>query len=197
VTGSPATTIHPIVTTRVPSTLHTARLLMRSWDPADAPALLPLLTANIERLGGWIPAQVAEPVPLPALAERLAGFAADFGADRSYRYALLTSDGARLLGEADLFPRAAGGRVPLGDADRAEIGYWLDAAATGRGLATEATRALLGVAETLGVMRHAEIHCDVANTSSAAIPRRLGFELATVAEGTQVWRKALADRRDP
>lgn len=128
----------------IPATLRTARMLLRPWDAADAPALQPVLAANVGHLSPWIPAHVATPAPLPALAERLAGFAADFAAGRAYRYALLTPDGAQLLGEADLFPRAAVGRVPLSAADHVELGYWLDAAATGRGLATEATRALLG-----------------------------------------------------
>lgn len=183
---------HSATDSRIPAAIRTARLLMRPWDKADAPALLPLLVANVEQLAGWIPPQVAAPVPLPALAERLAGFAADFSAGRSYRYALLTADGARLLGEADLFPRAEQGRVTLADADRAEIGYWLDAGATGKGFATEAAQALIDVAATISSMGCVEIHCDVANAASAAVPQRLGFALASVHEGTQVWRRSLA-----
>ncbi|HET7553990.1 MAG TPA: GNAT family N-acetyltransferase [Gemmatimonadaceae bacterium] len=177
---------------RIPTTVHTPRLLLRPWSPADAEMLHPLLVANVAHLGPWIPAHVFTPVPLRELAERLAGFAEDFAADRSYRYALLTSDGTRLCGEADLFPRAAVGRVALQAADRVELGYWLDAAATGRGLATEATSALLAVAATLPWMTHAEIRCDVANEPSAAVPRRLGFHLSEVEGSTQVWRKLLA-----
>ncbi len=176
----------------IPATLRTARMLLRPWDAADAPALQPVLAANVGHLGPWIPAHVATPAPLPALAERLAGFAADFAAGRAYRYALLTPDGAQLLGEADLFPRAAVGRVPLSAADHVELGYWLDAAATGRGLATEATRALLGAAATVPGMGHAEIRCDVGNGRSAAVPQRLGFQLAGVEAELQIWRKSLA-----
>lgn len=179
----------------VPTTLRTARLLLRPWAAADAAALQPVLEANVAHLGPWIPAHVATPAPLPELAERLAGFAADFAAGRAYRYALLAPDGSRVLGEADLFPRAAGGRVPLPAADRAELGYWLDAAATGQGLATEAARALLDVAATLPGLTHAEIRCGVDNGPSAAVPRRLGFHLAGVEEEAQVWRKPLASTR--
>ena len=177
--------------TLIPATLRTARMLLRSWDATDAPALAPILAANVEHLGPWIPAHVATPAPLPALAERLAGFAADFDAGRAYRYALLTPDGSRVLGEADLFPRAATGRVPLPEADHVELGYWLDAAVTGRGLATEATRALLEVAEALPGMSHVEIRCDRENAASGAVPQRLGFHLATVEAKLQIWRKLL------
>jgi RimJ/RimL family protein N-acetyltransferase len=175
----------------IPVTLRTARMLLRPWDAADAPALKPVLAANVAHLGPWIPAHVATPLPLQALAERLAGFAADFAAGRAYRYALLTPDGSRVLGEADLFPRAATGRVPLAAADHVELGYWLEAAATGQGLATEATRALLHVAATVPRMSHVEIRCDVNNGPSAAVPQRLGFQLARVETGLQIWRKLL------
>jgi RimJ/RimL family protein N-acetyltransferase len=125
------------------------------------------------------------------LAERLAGFADEFGAGHAFRYALLTLDESRVLGEADLFPRDARGRVPLGAADRAELGYWLDAAVTGRGLATEATRALLDVAAAIPGMSHVEIRCDWRNAPSAALPQRLGFHLASVEDEMQIWRKPL------
>lgn len=177
----------------IPHTVRTARLLLRPWRAADAVALAPVLEANVAHLGPWIPAHVATPLAPEGLAERLVGFAADFAADRAYRYAVLTADGTQVLGEADLFPRAAAtGRVALSDADHVELGYWLDAAVTGRGLATEATRALLDVAATLPGMTHVEIRCDGANAPSAAIPRRLGFTLAAVEDGNlQVWRKPL------
>jgi RimJ/RimL family protein N-acetyltransferase len=162
----------------IPTSLRTARLLLRAWTAADAPALLPILEANRAHLGPWIPAHVSAPVPLSTLAARLAAFADDFAAGRGFRYALLTPDGMRLLGEADLFPRSAAGRVPLSDADRVEIGYWLDAAVTGQGLATGAARALLDVAATLPGITHAEIRCEAANAPSAAVPRRIGFTLA-------------------
>ena len=97
-------------------------------------------------------------------------------------------DDLRLIGEVDLFPRAETGRVPLSEGDRVELGYWLDASATGQGLITEAARALLDVARELPQVLHAEIHCDAANERSAAVPQRLGFHLATVEHSLQVWR---------
>lgn len=176
----------------VPTTLRTARLLLRAWEAGDAPLLLPVLHANVDHLAPWIPARVSTPVPMPELAARLAGFADDFTAGRAWRYALLTPDGARVLGEVDLFPRAATGRVPYAEADHVEIGYWLDSAATGQGLAVEAAGAMLTLAATLPGLTHAEIRCDVANAASAAVPKRLGFHLATVEAAQQVWRGPLS-----
>lgn len=175
----------------VPATLRTTRLLLQPWTPADAPALHPILVANQALLGAWIPADVSRAVPLPELVIRLAGFATDFAAARAYRYALRTAADMSLCGEVALFPRAATGRVPLWAADHVELGYWLDAAVTGRGLATEAAGALLEVAATLPGMTHAEIRCDAANTPSAAVPQRLGFHLAAIDGDLQVWRLSL------
>lgn len=182
---------HQRLTVPVPVALHTARMLMRPWSPADAPALAPILAANVAHLGPWIPAHVATPLPLPALAERLAGFAADFAGGRAFRYALLTPDESQLLGEADFFPRTATGRVPLGAGDCVELGYWLDSAVTGRGLATEATRALIDVAATVPGTSHVEIRCDRENGPSAALPQRLGFHLGSMDGELMIWRKAL------
>ena len=176
----------------VPTTLRTARLHLRPWAATDAARLQPILEANLAHLGPWIPAHVATPLPVPELAGRLAGFADDFTAGRAYRFALLTPDGTKVLGEVDLFPRGATGRVCLADANRVELGYWLDAAVTGQGLATEAAGALVAIAATLPGMTHVEIRCDAANAASAAVPRRLGFHLSAVEAGLQVWRFELA-----
>lgn len=171
---------------QVPSTIWTERLVLRPWTGDDAQALQPLLEANRNHLGPWIPPRVAAPAPLPVLATRLAGFGDDFVSGRGFRFAIVTLDDGRLVGEADMFPSSAAGRVPLADADRVELGYWLDAAATGRGYATEATRALLDVAMGLPGIGHAEIHCETTNTASAAVPRRLEFVPSTVVTGDSV-----------
>lgn len=159
-----------------PGEIRTERLHLRPWRSTDAARLLPVLEANIAHLSGWIPATVALPAPLPELATRLAGFAADFEAARSWRFGIFSTEG-EVLGEASLFFRSASERVPLASADRLEIGYWLRSDATGRGFATEAARALLSLGAGLGRMRHVEIRCDAGNESSMAVARRLGFRV--------------------
>jgi RimJ/RimL family protein N-acetyltransferase len=175
----------------IPDELRTTRLLLRAWSGSDAPALRPVLIANHEHLRPWIPERVSTPLPLPELAERLNGYAADRAACIAFRFAIRDPSARRVLGEVSLFPRDAASRVALDDADRVEIGYWLAKSATRRGLATEAVEAMLRLASTLPGMDCAEIHCSAENLPSAAVPRRLGFELATQDDGLQVWRKAL------
>jgi RimJ/RimL family protein N-acetyltransferase len=179
----------------VPPEIRSSRFVLRPWRAGDAAELLPVLEANWKHLGPWIPARVATPVPLPELAVRLAGFGAEFDADREWRYGMFAPDGREVLGEVGLYPRAATGRVPYADADRVELGYWLRSDATGQGLITEASRALLVAAAALPHLSHVEIRCDARNAPSAAIPKRLGFTLADEAAALQVWTRRLADFR--
>jgi RimJ/RimL family protein N-acetyltransferase len=173
----------------VAAEIRTPRLLLRPWRATDAVALHPVLAANYDHLAPWIPARIADPATVELLAERLAGFAADFENAREWRYGLFTADDQTVLGEVGLYPRGATGRVPYVAADRVELGYWLRADATGQGFVTEAARAVLDVAATLERLSHVEIRCDARNAPSAAIPRRLGFSLET----TIVQKSARAD----
>lgn len=55
------------------------------------------------------------------------------------------------------------------------IGYWLTAAARGRGVMTTAVRALLDHAFYEWELHRVEVHCAPGNHRSRAIPERLGF----------------------
>src|SRR4051794_6563809 len=83
-------------------------------------------------------------------------------------YGIFATSGA-LLGGTGFHVRGAPGVV--------EIGYWLTADAAGHGLMTRVTAALVDVARRVDGVQQIEIKCDVANTRSAAIARRLGFRL--------------------
>ena len=63
---------------------------------------------------------------------------------------------------------------------KAEIGYWLAREFQGRGLMTDACRAVVKHLLVEMDLNRVEIHCACRNEKSRAIPRRLGFTL----EGT-------------
>lgn len=60
------------------------------------------------------------------------------------------------------------------EGDGADIGYWLSKPATGKGLATRATKLLIKAAWNAGYP-NVQIRHDVRNDKSEAIPKRLGF----------------------
>jgi len=62
-----------------------------------------------------------------------------------------------------------------------EFGYWLGAEFVGRGIITDAARALTTHAFREWKLNRVEIMCGVGNERSSAIPRRLGF----IEEGIQ------------
>lgn len=63
---------------------------------------------------------------------------------------------------------------------KVEIGYWVGESFQRNGIVTDSCRALVTYLFDDRGLNRVEIHCAVSNTKSAAVPRRLGFEL----EGT-------------
>ena len=60
---------------------------------------------------------------------------------------------------------------------RVELGYWIGRAFQGRGIVTDACRAVLDYVFRELRLNRVEIQCATANSKSAAVPRRLGFTL--------------------
>ncbi|HEY4319921.1 MAG TPA: GNAT family protein [Gemmatimonadales bacterium] len=179
-----------------PSEIRTARLLVRAWQPGDAPMLKQVVDANLVHLQRWMPWAMHEPSPPEVVAERVTQFADAFSAGIEWLYGIFAPDGNDLLGGCGLHPRIG----PSG----LEMGYWLAAEQTGKGFATEAAGALTGAALALPGIDHTEIRCDPWNLASAAVPRRLGYRLveqlrhdavtpAGAPRDTMVWRMTRED----
>ena len=64
---------------------------------------------------------------------------------------------------------------------RVELGYWIGSAHQGKGIMTDACRAVIDHLFRELRLHRIEIQCATGNARSAAIPRRLGFSL----EGTR------------
>ena len=89
----------------------------------------------------------------------------------------ITLDGA-LVGSVDLRIEAADGRT-------GEIGYWVAAAARGRGVASTAARLLSDFGfDTLG-LRRIELNAAVGNAASRRVAEKAGFELEGI---RRAWR---------
>jgi RimJ/RimL family protein N-acetyltransferase len=150
-----------------PYLIRTERLAIRCWEPRDAPLLKEALDTSLDHLRPWMPWAAEEPQPLEQKLELLRSFRGRFDLGEDFVYGLFTPDQAEVVGGAGLHTRVGGGAL--------EIGYWLRASRTGRGLAREATAALaLAALRVCGVDR-VEIRVDPGNEASLRIPRALRF----------------------
>jgi RimJ/RimL family protein N-acetyltransferase len=152
----------------------TPRLLLRCWEPRDAPLLKDAIDCSLPELQQWMPWASSEPSPVGSLAERIGKFRRAFQSGQDWTYGVFDPGETMVLGGAGLHRRTEPGRL--------EIGYWIRSSAAGSGLATEAAAALVDVAFRVHHVEAVEIRCDADNARSAAVPRRLGFEhVATLA----------------
>lgn len=147
--------------------VRTPRLLIRCWEPADAPLLQEAIDASLEHLRPWMPWAMNEPTPLQDKLALLRRWRGEFDRDQDYVYGIFNHQEDQVLGGAGLHTRVGPGAR--------EIGYWIRAGRTGQGLATEMAGALTRVAFEVDRVRRVEIHCDPLNLRSAAIPRKLGY----------------------
>lgn len=147
--------------------IETKRLLVRCYNPADAPLLAQSVTENVEHLRPWMPWAHAEPEPIEEKVKRLKRFRGSFDLGENWIYGIFNPENTRLLGGTGLHPRVGERQL--------EIGYWMHKDFINQGLVTECTAALIKVAFELIHVHRLEIHCDPANLASAAIPRKLGF----------------------
>lgn len=156
---------------------------LRPWRTADAPALRHALDASEAHLRAWTPWVIDGRVPGQSLQARLAAHASAFMEGTEWVYGLFGPDDVTVLGGCGLYPRVGPGAL--------EVGYWLAADATGRGLATAAAGALTTLALAASGVGRVEIRCDPRNVASARVPARLGFRVdecaSAAAGGLQVW----------
>ena len=147
--------------------IHTSRLVLRCWQPTDAPLLKAAIDANLEHLRPWMPWAQHEPEDLQRKIERLRRWRGEFDLDQDFAYGMFNRAETQVLGGTGLHTRV--------DAGAREIGYWVHKDRINQGLATEATAALTKVAFLIDRVARLEIHCDPNNIRSAAVPRKLGF----------------------
>lgn len=152
--------------------IRTPRLLLRCWNPADAPLAAKIVQANVDHLLPWLPWANNEPEDLQFKVERMRSWRAKFDRDEDYVYGIFDPEQTQVIGGTGMHKRVGDKAI--------EIGYWIDHEHINQGLATEVSSALVKVAFEILDMRRVEIHCDPRNVRSAAVPRKLGF----IHEGT-------------
>ncbi|UZJ31139.1 GNAT family N-acetyltransferase [Streptomyces endophytica] len=156
-----------------PVTLTTERLVLRPFEPSDAPAV------HAACQDPDIPRWTAVPSPYGLRdAEQYVGTAVPEGwrDDIAYNFAVVSRADGALIGSMGLV-RLTQLRTPE---RQAELGYWTAKEHRGRGYTVEAARAVLRWAfRELGVERM-EWLAEAGNEGSRAVARALGFQM----EGT-------------
>lgn len=150
-----------------PYRIETERLVIRCYEPQDAPLLKDAIDSSLEHLREWMPWVEQEPQTLDEKTELLASFRAQFDAGENFTMGIFSPDERELLGGTGFHPRVGPGGL--------EIGYWIRAGATRQGYVTESTAALTRVGFEICGADRLEIRIDPANEASIGVPRKLGF----------------------
>lgn len=139
--------------------------VLRPMSPADAPAMLALVTRNRAHLDKWLrwSARIKAQEDVEAMITHHATLAA---AGLGGHWAIWHQD------------ELAGGVICHGISrldQNAEVGYWLGEEYTGKGLATRASAALVDHLLRVERLHRIEMLCGVGNARSRAVAERLGF----------------------
>ncbi len=150
-----------------PHRIETPRLVLRCWDPADAPLLKEAVDASLEHLRPWMPWIAHEPQTVEQKAALLRGFRERFQRGEDFTYGIFTADEAEVVGGTGLHTRPAGSAL--------ELGYWIRESRLRQGLATEACAALTQVGLEHCRVRRLVIRIDPGNEASLGVPGKLGY----------------------
>lgn len=149
-----------------PYRIVTERLVIRCWNPGDAPLVKEAVDSSRDHLLPWMP-WAEEEKTLAEQAEVLRGFRGRFDLGQEFVYGIFDRGEAEAVGGTGLHTRVGEGAY--------EIGYWIRASRAGDGLATEATAALTRVALELCGVDRVELHIQPENAASLRIPEKLGY----------------------
>jgi RimJ/RimL family protein N-acetyltransferase len=147
-------------------------MILRRESVGDAELVAVAVSESLTHLAPWMLWATRDAATPEHQRDRLQAMSTAWEERRAFTYLLGPLDRSSVFGGIGLHRK--------GDPRSLEIGYWLHPHYVGRGYATASvqvvTQAALALPETVRV----EIHCDVANERSQAIPRRLGFRLDRV-----------------
>lgn len=158
--------------------LETAHLTLRAVTPADRAAVFALFADP--RVA--VPTHIAPFAGLAQADALIAGFARRFAAQGGIRWGLTLKGTATLIGTASFSSIDA-------EMYRARIGYNLAYAHWGRGLATEAVRALVGFGCAPLPLHRIEATTNLDNTGSMRVLAKVGFTQEGILRDYVYWRE--------
>ena len=153
--------------------IETARLLLHPLDASDARDLWNAVESSRTHLEPWLP-WVPFNSDLESSSRYAEASAADWDAARACRFSLRDRASRRFLGVIGLEAFAH-------LHESVELGYWLRIDASGRGLMTEAGRAVLDWAFGSVNAHRVRVAAATDNHASLGVIRRLGFRFEGIA----------------
>jgi len=152
-------------------------IVVRPLEPADAAGLAAAVAASLDHLRPWMPWAADEPRPPAWHRARIVTGAREEAAGGDRLRGIFVGDA--VVGGCGLHRRVG--------PDGLEIGYWVHAAWTRRGIATAAVRQLTAEGLADPAIAFVEIHHDPANVASGAVAAAAGFTKVAGAPGA-IWR---------
>lgn len=151
----------------LPESIDAGVVTLRCWREDDVDTLAAAVTENLEHLRPFMPWASQEPLSRTDRLTLIRNWEVQRRRAGDVVYGIWRGD--RALGGT--------GANRVGAPDGLEIGYWLRAQEQGRGMMTHVVRELSRALLQLPGITHIEIRHDQANSRSAAIPPRCGFQL--------------------
>ncbi|HEY2209664.1 MAG TPA: GNAT family N-acetyltransferase [Gaiellaceae bacterium] len=150
-----------------PYRIETERLVIRCYDPRDAPLLKDAIDSSLEHLRPWMPWAADEPQTLDEKTDLVKLFRSEFDTGENFICGIFSPDETEQVGATGLHPRIGPGGL--------EIGYFVRASAIRQRIATESSAALTRVGFEVCNADRIEIRIDPRNQASFGVPRKLGF----------------------
>ena len=91
--------------------IHTPSLVVRCWEPADAPQLMAAKNASKEHLLPWMPWALGEPSDLAANLALIRAWHAQFDTDQDYVYGIFDRANLAVVGGTGLHERIGKNRA--------------------------------------------------------------------------------------
>jgi RimJ/RimL family protein N-acetyltransferase len=150
-----------------PYRIETERLVLRCYDPRDAPLLKDAVDESVEHLRPFMPWAHDEPQGVEEKTELLRAFRSAFDSGENFTYGIFDRAETALLGGTGLHPRVGPGGL--------EIGYWVRTAVVRQGVATETAAVLTRAGFEVCHADRLEIRVEPENEASLRVPRKLGY----------------------
>jgi ribosomal-protein-alanine N-acetyltransferase len=173
----PVETLHPLLP--LSTQLTTERLILRPARPADVPALRYAARKNLAHLRPWTarPAAGEDPTTLTAVSKEVVSARRAWKVGAGHAFWMFDPEtDERVLGRVQL------SSIVRGAFHNAYLGYWCDDEHQGRGLTTEAVRAVVACAFEQLELHRVQAAVMPRNAPSLRVLAKLGFRLEGRAE---------------